>query len=976
MRNRSLLILLSAGLIALGLPMVAAAEPAPADDSSGSYAPGQLLVGFDEGVDARGRSAIHRRKGGRVLERFEFIDADLVSLPRGLTVAAAAGSYRSERGVRAAVPNFERRVVDTIPNDPSFSQLWGLHNTGQTVSGDPGVADADIDAPAAWDLGTGSASTRVAVVDTGIDITHVDLAANIWVNNDPINGIDDDNNGFIDDRNGWDFHHNDRTVYDFGSCGPEAADAHGTHVAGTIGAVGNNSTGVTGVNWTVTLMPLKFIDCDSGFDSNAIKAIEYAVDNGADVINASWGSTDDDALLEDAIEAAGDAGLLFVAATGNDGVDMDDTPFFPASHPLDNLIAVAATDNDDDLWEFSNFGGQTDLAAPGVRIRSTFPEDLYAVASGTSMATPHVTGALALLRSTLGITSPAALRQRILSTVDPLVDLFPGVTESGGRLNLNNAVRQKVLVTETAGTTEPIEGGPADTYTVVLTEAPASNVQIALSAQPEVTLSTGLLTFTPANFATPQTVTVSADDDEIEDGPRFARITHAVTSSDPDFNGSPVRSVLARAADNDAAGIVLNPTTLSLSEGGSTKSYTVRLKSQPTAGVTITLDPDSQVSITSATSLVFTTGNWDEPRTVTVRAVNDSKHESSPHNGKVVHRAASSDPDYDPLSKTLTVNITDNDSCPVISPGGFMAYGSSFTGGVYVAVGDVDGNGCDEIITGAGAGGGPHVRVFGSDGGLRAQGFAYASGFTGGVRVGAGDVDGDGRDEIITGPGPGGGPHLKVFDVSGGSLKLRNEFMAYNPAFTGGIFVAGGDVGGTNDNAEIITGPDRTGGPHVRVFTTGGSVVAETLVYAASFTGGVRVGTVEVDGGSRVELVTGAGSGGGPHVRVFDIVGASFGPKSSFFAFAPGFTGGIFVGGAEVISGSSRQEIMAGAGPGGGPHVRVFNGGGSVLASFFAYSSGFGGGVRVAGGDGDGDGNGEVVTGPGPGGGPHVRLFE
>ncbi|MGH2812445.1 MAG: S8 family serine peptidase, partial [Actinomycetota bacterium] len=134
MRNRSLLILLSAGLIALGLPVVAAAEPAPADESSGSYAPGQLLVGFDEGVDARGRSAVHRRKGGRVLERFEFIDADLVALPNGQTVAAAASAYRSEPRVRNAVPNFERRPTVT-PNDPGFGQMWGLHNTGQTVSG-------------------------------------------------------------------------------------------------------------------------------------------------------------------------------------------------------------------------------------------------------------------------------------------------------------------------------------------------------------------------------------------------------------------------------------------------------------------------------------------------------------------------------------------------------------------------------------------------------------------------------------------------------------------------------------------------------------------------------------------------------------------------------------------------------------------------------------------------------------------------
>jgi protocatechuate 3,4-dioxygenase beta subunit len=312
--------------------------------------------------------------------------------------------------------------------------------------------------------------------------------------------------------------------------------------------------------------------------------------------------------------------------------------------------------------------------------------------------------------------------------------------------------------------------------------------------------------------------------------------------------------------------------------------------------------------------------------------------------------------------------------CTAPNNSGWMAYDIGFGGGVFVATGDVDGDGCDEVITGAGQGGGPHVRVFRGSGTLIAQGFVYNSGFTGGVRVGAGDVDGDGRDEVITGAGPGGGPHVQAFDVVGSSLSLRASFFAYDPAFTGGVFVAGGDITGSSRD-EIITGAGEGGGPHVKLFTGSGGFLSGVMAYNINFTGGARVGSSNVDGGSKAEILTGAGPGGGPHAKVWDFVGSSFVQQSSFMAYDIGFAGGIFVGGGNVIGGSSG-EVITGADAGGGPHVKVFNGGGGVLASFFAYSSGFAGGVRVAGGDADNDGNGEVVTGAGPGGGPHVRLFE
>ncbi|MGH2811473.1 MAG: Calx-beta domain-containing protein [Actinomycetota bacterium] len=367
--------------------------------------------------------------------------------------------------------------------------------------------------------------------------------------------------------------------------------------------------------------------------------------------------------------------------------------------------------------------------------------------------------------------------------------------------------------------------------------------------------------------------------------------------------------------------------------------------------------------------LNFSDGETEE--TFGIAIINDSRFEpdetvglrlSNPTGGAVLG-----------TPRQATLRIRDDD-CPPLSD--FFAYSPSFAGGVFVATGDVNGDGCTDLITGAGAGGGPHVKVFHANGALLAQGFAYHPFFTGGVTVAAGDIDLDGRAEVITGAGPGGGPHVKVFDVAGGELRVRNSFFAYAPSFAGGVFVGAGDVRGPDDRAEVVTGPGAGGGPHVRVFRAGGGLMAQAMVYSTAFTGGVRVGSAEVDGGTRAEIVTGAGPGGGPHVKIFDLVGSAFSLKASFFAYAPSFAGGVFVGGGEVIPSSARQEVVTGPGAGGGPNVKVFRGDGATLASFFGYSVGFTGGVTVAAGDSDGDGNGEVVTGAGPGGGPHVRQFE
>ena len=290
------------------------------------------------------------------------------------------------------------------------------------------------------------------------------------------------------------------------------------------------------------------------------------------------------------------------------------------------------------------------------------------------------------------------------------------------------------------------------------------------------------------------------------------------------------------------------------------------------------------------------------------------------------------------------VNVYNPDGSLVLS---FDAYDASFRGGVFVAVGDVNGDGVPDIITGAGAGGGPHVKVF--DGAALMNGhvtvldsfFAYDATFTGGVRVAAGDVNNDGKADIVTGAGPGGGPHVKVF--SGADLSVVDSFYAFGPTFTGGVSVAAGDVNG-DGKADIITGAGPGGGPHVKVFSGADlSVLDSFFAFDGSFHGGVTVAAGDVNGDGKADIVTGAGPGGGPHVKVFNAIDLSV--LDSFYAYSPTFVGGVNVAAADL---NGIEDIITGAGPGGGPHVKVFDGTTlALLDSFYADDPTFLGGVFV-----------------------------
>lgn len=322
------------------------------------------------------------------------------------------------------------------PNDPAFQHQWALNNRGQ----DGGKARADIDALEAWGITKGSDEVVVAVLDTGVDYTHIDLRSNMWTRPDSVPAYTDDEIGSFNDQFGFDVSSR--------FSDPMDENGHGTHCSGIIGAEGDNEEGIAGVNWNVRIMPLKFLGRGGfGSTSDAIKAINYAIDRkkhgvNVRVINASWGSTMYSRALESAIKAAGENGILFVAAAGNNGTNNDNRPHYPSNYDLPNVVSVAATDRSDQLTSFSNFGVKTvHIAAPGREIESTWLGDSYREASGTSMATPHVAGVAALILAREPNMSVAELRQRLLKAVDKLPALA-GKVKSGGRLNAAKALEE------------------------------------------------------------------------------------------------------------------------------------------------------------------------------------------------------------------------------------------------------------------------------------------------------------------------------------------------------------------------------------------------------------------------------------------------------------------------------------------------------------------------------------------------------
>ncbi|UCF15681.1 MAG: S8 family serine peptidase, partial [Phycisphaerales bacterium] len=440
-------------------------------DSSDIYKQNELIVCFAD-PDAAARvvtgpwsaqtvrsimsSSIIR--GAEVKKVYDNVKPGLsvVSLPQGISVLSAMAQFNGSANVVYAEPNYKYKLF-LVPNDPNYPEQWALDNTGQTG----GTPDADVDANDAWDITTGNPDIIIAVLDSGIDYEHPDLKNNMWVNEAEQNGapgVDDDGNGYVDDIHGYDFAGASFAQPGDGDSDPNDTRYHGTHVAGIAGAVGDNAVGVTGLCWDVSLMALKIVADDpsavGGFvlTSDAIEAIYYAVNNGAQIINASWGGSEFSQAMYDAIKEADDAGLLFVAAAGNTRNNNDITPVYPASYDLDNIISVMATNHNDDPAAFSNFGPTSvDVAEPGENILSTTPRveqfpmlvfgvaTDYATESGTSLAAPHASAACALIWSEFPTLPATLVKGILLKSADPIVS-DPRCCVSGGRINMYSAL--------------------------------------------------------------------------------------------------------------------------------------------------------------------------------------------------------------------------------------------------------------------------------------------------------------------------------------------------------------------------------------------------------------------------------------------------------------------------------------------------------------------------------------------------------
>jgi subtilisin family serine protease len=437
--GRGLQFLVSAAACAIAI--AAPAASAAAQEGTPRYAAGELVVRYAPGSDRAGRAAIRDQVGADLEQRLLVDRAEVLGLPAGEAVPAAARALERSPDVRYAEPNFLYHL-DGVPNDPLFFEQAGLHDTGQPF-GDldqapptfQGIYDSDVDAPEGWNITTGTPAVTIAIADAGVDYTHPDLGPNIVP--------------------GWDFGADDPDPF------PDGVD-HGTHVAGIADAVGNNGVGVAGVSWSSKLMPLKVSRTDGSIvASDLADAFAFAAGHGVQVVNASLGGPDTSGVVRNAIDAA--PGTLFVVSAGNDEANVDDLLYiqFPCEHNAANLICVTSTNHNDEFAaNYANYGPQSvDLAAPGTSILSTtFATSSaysgpYSFKSGTSMSTPMVTGTAALLFGLHPGISVAEVRAAILNNTDPVPSLA-GKTVTGGRLNVNHALGG---------------GGELDVDTVILT---------------------------------------------------------------------------------------------------------------------------------------------------------------------------------------------------------------------------------------------------------------------------------------------------------------------------------------------------------------------------------------------------------------------------------------------------------------------------------------------------------------------------
>lgn len=629
-----------------------------------------------------------------------------LSAAQGIDTEYLLANYTLNSQIEYVEPNFKFSAAVTTPNDPDFIQQYYL---GQ------------VQAQAGWDISTGRPEIVVAVLDSGVDIDNPDLKHNIWVNvhEKPFDLIDNDGNGKVDDFYGWNFVDDNNDVKPSFINFTELGVNHGTIVAGILGARGNNGIGITGAAWQIKIMPLKVLDSSGMGDSlTLVRAIDYAISKKVDVINLSVVGHSYSQALQDAISRAWQAGIVIVAAAGNEvglGQNMDIYPAYPVCNDgEDNMvIGVVALDRYNRLASFSNFGSRcSDVSAPGVNFYSTvayndsFPgfNHYYKTGfSGTSVATPLVSALAALIKSVNPSLTNVQIRNIILNTASDVDFLNPNYKGKLGSGLVDFGKALGAAKATLSGTSQPI-----------------SQDWLVVGAGPG--------------------------------GSPHVRIF--------DWQGNVLAQWFAydtkfRGGVNVAAGDIDN-------------------------------DGLAEIIVAPASGM-----------------------------------------------ETL-VKIFDFTGHMRFK---FLAYADNFTGGASLAVGDVDGDSQADIVTGAGFGGGPHVRIFNRQGQIKQQWFAYDEKFRGGVNVAVGNLSGDINQEIVTTPGPGGGPHTRVFNWQG---KVQAQWFAYEPENRTGLKVAVGDMTGDGKN-EVLVALQKGSSPNVRIFNSNYQLSKELVVFPPAFTGGVNL---------------------------------------------------------------------------------------------------------------------------------------
>lgn len=638
------------------------------------------------------------------------------------------------------------------PDDAKYDEQWYL---------------GAIDAETAWETTTGSRKIVVAVLDTGVDVDHPDLEDNLWVNDDELadNDVDDDGNGFVDDVYGWDFVQDDNnpSAQPYGS---DAAISHGTVIAGIIGASGNNGIGVSGVLWDVQIMPVRMLNgSGSGTSAAAAQAVDYAVENGADVINLSFAGENADRVLRESIHRAYTAGVVVVAAMGNEATDTDDVAVYPAclrDGDSDWVIGVASSTITDGASDFSNYGSTcTDLAAPGEDIygvmyydkRGGFPDAYMGGWSGTSMASPIVAGSVALLLAAYPDLTVDEVRNALKLSVDPLV-LARGLRGKygSGRLNVARALTVAAQYADAAPAVadEDAEEDVAEDAAIV-TPVGTNDVVVVTAA------SAGQSPLVSVHDAAGN-VTL----DFMAYGEGFRGGVHVAMG---DVNGDGVADIVTGAGSGGGPHVRVFTTQGALL--GEFFPYATTSR----AGVEVATGDVDGDGVDEVLTVVGS-GVSREVVASSYKGVEVLRFTASAFSTSAALRVAAGDIDGDGKDEIVvatgkgtapTVAVYDDSGTYLLE---FAPYAATFLGGVYVAMGDVNGDGADEMVTGTGDGGGPHVRVFNRIGAVTHSFFAFDSASRHGVRVAAADMDGDGIAEIVAAPGPGMSD-VRIFSASG-----------------------------------------------------------------------------------------------------------------------------------------------------------------------------------------------------------------